>query len=160
MYAEPHDRLTVVDGRFLVASSKPQLVSPVSPTPSGASQIKKTLAPKRVLLVEDNIDSVRSLAYLIADMGHKVEYAINGYVAIDMARRFKPEFVFLDLGLPGMDGFEVCEELKREPGLEHTRIIALTAFSQDEYRERSLAAGCELHIVKPIPIFVLEEVLG
>jgi CheY-like chemotaxis protein len=160
MYAEPHQRSRVIDGRFLVWNSKHPFDTPEPVLRTVAAPIKKTAAPKRVLLVEDNLDSVRSLAYLLTDMGHIVEYAINGYVGLDIARRFKPEFILLDLGLPGMDGFEVCKRVKRVPGLEHTRVIALTAFSQDEYRQRSIAAGCELHIVKPVPVFVLEEVLG
>jgi CheY-like chemotaxis protein len=66
----------------------------------------------------------------------------------------------LDLGLPGMDGFDVCTRIKQIPDLQHTCVIALTAFSQDEYRVKSLAAGCELHIVKPAPVWLLEEILG
>ncbi|HEX5477627.1 MAG TPA: response regulator, partial [Burkholderiales bacterium] len=69
-------------------------------------------ASKRVLVVEDNLDSVHSLVLLLRDMGHRVEYAINGYAALDVARKFRPEIVFMDLGLPGLDGFEVCGRLK------------------------------------------------
>jgi two-component system CheB/CheR fusion protein len=160
MHMPAQSAVGVADGRFLATNSKYPFNKRASTALSGTTVAKKTLAPKRVLIVEDNIDSARSFAYLISDMGHEVEYAINGYVALDMARRFKPEIVLLDIGLPGMSGFEVCEKLKREPGLEHTRVIAVTAFSRDEYRERSMAAGCELHIVKPVPVFVLEELLG
>src|SRR5712671_662638 len=124
------------------------------------SEARKTADPKRVLIVEDNIDAVRSLAYLIRDMGHFVEYAINGYVAIDIARRFLPDIVLLDLGLPGIDGFEVCRKIKSHAGLEHTRIIAVTGYAQDEYRTRSRAAGCEMHLIKPVPTAVIEQLLG
>jgi CheY-like chemotaxis protein len=124
------------------------------------SEAKKTADPKRVLIVEDNIDAVRSLAYLVRDMGHFVEYAINGYVAIDIARRFLPDIVLLDLGLPGMDGFEVCRKIKSHAGLEQTRVIAITGYAQDEYRMRSRAAGCEMHLIKPVPTGVLEQLLG
>jgi CheY-like chemotaxis protein len=123
-------------------------------------EAKKTADPKRVLIVEDNIDAVRSLAYLVREMGHFVEYAINGYVAIDIARRFLPEVVLLDLGLPGMDGFEVCRKIKSQAGLEHARVIAITGYAQDEYRMRSRAAGCEMHLVKPVPAGVIEQLLG
>ena len=131
------------------------------PAPYPLSKIvKRTASPKRVLIVEDNLDSVHSLALLVADMGHTVDYAINGYVALEVARRFRPDFVLLDLALPGMDGFEVSTRITQIPELAHTRLIALTAFGQDEYRVRSLAAGCELHVVKPVPIWLLEELLG
>jgi two-component system CheB/CheR fusion protein len=122
--------------------------------------IGKTKLPKRVLVVEDNLDSVHTLALLLSDMGHKVEYAINGYVAINVARRFRPDFVLLDLGLPGIDGFEVCRQIKRDPELRSCRVIALTAFSQDEYRARAKNAGCELYLVKPVDTRVLEDLLG
>jgi CheY-like chemotaxis protein len=127
---------------------------------AGASEAKKTSDPKRVLIVEDNIDAARSLAYLVRDMGHFVEYAINGYVAIDIARRFRPDVVLLDLGLPGMDGFDVCKKIKGYPGLEQTRVIAITGYAQDEYRFRSRAAGCEMHLIKPVPTAVIEQLLG
>jgi len=117
-------------------------------------------ATRRVLVVEDNLDTVHSLVLLLRDMGHRVEYAINGYAALDIARRFLPEFVFLDLGLPGLDGFEVVERLKREPGFEATRFIAVTGYGQDEYRVRSQAAGCEQHIVKPVSPRFLYSLLG
>jgi DNA-binding response OmpR family regulator len=93
-------------------------------------------------------------------MGHLVEYAINGYVAIDVARRFHPDIVLLDLGLPGISGFDVCREIKRDPKTRGSRVIALTAFSQSEYRTRAAEAGCELYLVKPVATNVLEDLLG
>ena len=158
--AQQQNRLTVVDGRFMAADREYAYGKPVARVPSAASLVKKTTVPKRVLIVEDNLDSVHSLALLVGDMGHAVEYAINGYVALEVARRFHPEFVLLDLGLPGLDGFEVCTRIKQDRELQRARVIALTAFAQDEYRVRAMAAGCELHIVKPVPIWVLEELLG
>jgi CheY-like chemotaxis protein len=77
-----------------------------------------------------------------------------------VAGRFHPDFVLLDLGLPGMDGFEVCREIKRDPTMQRTRVIAITAFSQAEYRTRAAEAGCELYLVKPVATDVLEDLLG
>ncbi len=119
-----------------------------------------TSLSRRILVVEDNLDSVHSLVLLLRDLGHRVEYAINGYAALDIARRFRPEFVFLDLGLPGLDGFEVCSRLKHEPGFEATRFIAVTGYAHDEHRARSMAAGCEQHIVKPVSPKFLYSLLG
>ncbi len=113
--------------------------------------------PRRVLVVEDNLDTVRSLALLLREMGHKVEYAINGYAAIEAARRFNPEFLVLDLGLPGMDGFELCRLFKRDPVLRPVRVIALTGYSQEDYRRRSLEAGCEEHLIKPVDPTILQR---
>lgn len=111
---------------------------------------RKARVARRVLVVEDNLDSVHTLTYLLRGLGHQVQYAINGYVALDIARTFRPEIVLLDLGLPGIDGFEVCRRLKREPALERARVIAITAMGTDEDRTRSRAAGCDQHLVKPV----------
>ena len=71
----------------------------------------------RVLVVEDNLDSVHSMAMLIQAMGHDVEFAINGFVALDLARAFRPDVVLLDIGLPDFKGDQVARKLKRQPGL-------------------------------------------
>jgi CheY-like chemotaxis protein len=137
------------DGRPRIAALKPDESLP-----------KKTDSPKRILVVEDDLDSARSMFMLIADMGHSVEYAINGYVAVDRVRRFRPDIVLLDLGLPGMDGFEVCSQIKNDPELKHVRVIVITGYAHDEYRVRSKAAGCELHLVKPVSLAVIEHLLN
>jgi CheY-like chemotaxis protein len=156
------NRFDTVNGRFAAANDKSIYThgKPGSPAPSDTTVVRKTAAPKRVLLIEDHIDAVRSLAFLLEDMGHDVDYAINGYAGIEKALQFRPDFILLDLGLPGIDGFEVCKRLKKEPALQRTRIIAVTAWSQDEHRVRSKAAGCELHLVKPVPVRLLEDLLG
>jgi two-component system CheB/CheR fusion protein len=102
-----------------------------------------------VLVVEDNLDAMHSLVTLLRLDGHEVDFAINGYAALEVAKRFAPDVVLLDLGLPGLDGFDVCRRLKREPGLDEMRIIAVTAYAQDDARIKSRAAGCDLHIAKP-----------
>jgi two-component system CheB/CheR fusion protein len=81
--------------------------------------------------------------------GYEVDFAINGYAAIDVAERFKPDVILLDLGLPGLDGFDVCKWLRRHAGLERTRIIAVTGYGTEADRARSRAAGCEHHVTKP-----------
>lgn len=151
----------VATRHFVHATNGGQKNPPGRPDPSAVvGEIKTTEAPKRILVVEDNLDSVHSLAFLLIDMGHTVEYAINGYVALDVAKRFRPDFVLLDLGLPGIDGFEVCRRMKQDPELRRVRVVALTAFSQDEYRERAAKAGCELYLVKPVQAAVLEHLFG
>ena len=120
---------------------------------------EKAASPRRVLVVEDNPDTIRTTVLLLRDMGHHVDYATHGYSAIDAAVRFRPDFVFLDLGLPGINGFEVCSRMKKQPGLEHVRIIAITGYGEDEYRVRAKAAGCEMVLLKPVSPRVLEELL-
>jgi two-component system CheB/CheR fusion protein len=116
---------------------------------------------RRVLVVEDNLDSVHSMAMLIKEMGHEVQFAINGFAAIDVARRFRPEIILLDIGLPDFKGHVVARQLKFEPGLERTRIIAVTALPDtDELRQRVLDAGCEELYQKPLDPMKLEELLA
>jgi two-component system CheB/CheR fusion protein len=154
--SNPH---AVIGSRLAASGSKypGKLDSIVRPL---AGVIRKTTTPKRVLIIEDHLDSAHALAFLLTDMGHSVEHAINGYVGLEVARRFRPAFVLLDLGLPGWDGFEVCRQIKKDPELHGARVIAVTAFSQDEYVARSRAVGFELHLVKPVPVWLLEELLG
>ncbi len=124
------------------------------------SYVMKAANPRHVLIIEDSLDSVRTLTLLLRDMGHTVDYAINGYVGLDLARRLKPELILLDIGLPGMNGYEVCKHIKTDPDLAHTKVVIVTAYAEDKYREQSRAAGCHLHLVKPVPVHVLEELLA
>jgi CheY-like chemotaxis protein len=127
---------------------------------SGRTSQSRPLAPRRVLVVDDNVDVVETLVLLLRQMGHDAEFALNGQGAIDTARRFLPEFVFLDLALPGMDGYEIARRLRREPTLERVRIFALTCSGQQRERRLSLEAGCELHLVKPVDPAFLASLLG
>jgi CheY-like chemotaxis protein len=124
-----------------------------------AYAVRFTGNPRRVLVVEDNLDSVRALAALVSDMGHQVQYAINGFAALEIGRRQKPQVVLLDLGLPGMDGYELCSRMKADDAFGEARFIALTAYGSDEHRARSKAAGCELHLVKPVTAQRLFDVI-
>jgi CheY-like chemotaxis protein len=114
---------------------------------------------RRVLVVEDNIDSARMLALLLSQMGHKVEYAINGIVAIEVAHRFLPEIVFLDLLLPDAHGADVARQLRGNPKLAGTRIYAITGSRNDADRQRALAAGCEAVLAKPVDPEVFETLV-
>lgn len=112
----------------------------------------------RILLVEDNLDQVHTLALLLKEMGHSVDYAINGYVALDVARRFKPDCVICDLGLPGMTGFEIITQIRADPELKDVRAIALTGYPQ--YGERAEAAGFDCVLEKPLDPKVLYDLFG
>jgi CheY-like chemotaxis protein len=115
---------------------------------------------RRVLVVEDNLDSVHSMVMLLKAMGHEVQFAINGFAAIDVARRFRPDVILIDIGLPDFKGDELARQLKYEPGLEHTRLIAITGHSHAEVRQRAIEAGCDEVHVKPLAPVLLEELLA
>ena len=118
------------------------------------------MTERRVLVVDDNLEAARSFAKMLeCILGHKVEFAINGYAALDLAKKLRPEMVFLDLMMPGVNGFEVCKRLKTQFG-EAIRIIAVTASNSEEDRKKSLKAGCELHLVKPVARQTLETLLA
>jgi CheY-like chemotaxis protein len=115
-------------------------------------------AQRRVLVVEDNLDTVHTMATLIRMMGHDCKFAINGFAALDIARTFRPDVILLDIGLPDFKGYEIEKQLKWEPGLEGTRIIAVSALP-DSDRERALKAGCDEFYRKPLCPALLEQLL-
>lgn len=115
-------------------------------------------ASRRVLVVEDNLDAVHSLAMLIRMMGHECQFAINGFAALQIAREFRPDVILLDIGLPDFKGYDIAKQLKWEPGLENVRIIALTALPEAD-RDRAIAAGCDEFYRKPLDPVLLEELL-
>ena len=122
--------------------------------PQGGKEIREPAADQqkselRVLVVEDNLDSMHSLVALLRFEGFNVEFAINGYAAIEIAEKFQPDVVLLDLGLPGLDGYEVCRWLKLQPGIEGSRIIAVTGYGTEADRAKSRAVGCSHHLTKP-----------
>jgi CheY-like chemotaxis protein len=154
-------RVFVVNGEFQAAETSDgsgKRVAILQSLPDGPA--RKTVRPRRVLVVEDNLDGVHSLVLLLRDMGHVVEYAINGHAALEMATRMRPEIVLLDLNLPGLTGFDVCKRIKASPALKAIRVVALTAYTQDEFRLRAKAAGCELHLIKPVHPHELETLLS
>lgn len=117
--------------------------------------------PKRkVLVVEDNLDAMHSMALLLKMMGHEVDFAINGFAALDVARQFRPDLILVDIGLPDFEGDKIAQQLRYEPGLEHTRIIALTGRPVGEVRPRALAAGCEAVYAKPLSPSMLEDLVA
>jgi len=125
--------------------------------------VRKAAVPeagKRVLVIDDNIDNVRSLAMLLHTMGHYVDYAINGTVAVDMARRFQPDIIFLDLLLPDDHGAGVCRDLRTCPELKKTRIIAITASSRMLDHQLALDAGCDDVLRKPVSPETFERLIA
>src|SRR5258705_824288 len=114
----------------------------------------------RVLVVDDHLDTAHMLAILLRDMGHEVEFAINGYAAIAIARRFRPEIVFLDLLLPDLDGCEVARKLRQQEGGQDARILAITGSGSDELQRRARQAGCNDYLLKPLDLKRIDTLVG
>jgi CheY-like chemotaxis protein/anti-sigma regulatory factor (Ser/Thr protein kinase) len=108
------------------------------------------LSSRRVLIVEDNDDSARALARLLDSWKLETRVVHDGLAALDMAQSFHPDVVLLDIGLPGMDGYEVARQLKQLPDLNQTRFVALTGFDLEGDPQRSQALGFDQHLVKPV----------
>ena len=113
----------------------------------------------RILVVDDNEDAANSLATLLEVMGYEVRTAYDGPEAIAAADEFNPAVALLDIGLPGMDGYEVAARLRPMLGNEAV-LVALTGYGQEEDRQRAFAAGFDLHLVKPTSVEALHELLS
>ena len=117
-------------------------------------------APRRILVVDDNHDATESLALLLQLDGHETRAVYDGLEALDVAQSFQPEIVLLDIGLPGLNGYEVARRLRQRPGGEHLLLVALTGWGQDDDRERTRAAGFDEHLVKPVDPALLDHALA
>jgi CheY-like chemotaxis protein len=106
---------------------------------------------RRILVVDDNQDAADSLAKLLTRaMGQQVEVAYDGPGALEVADRFRPDVILLDLGLPGMSGFEMAERLRRRAEFRGTLLVAVTGWGQEDDKRRSKEAGIDFHLVKPV----------
>ena len=118
------------------------------------------IAPRRILVIDDHIDTARILRMLLQLDGHVVETAHDGASALEAARRLGPEVVLLDLGMPGMDGYAIARQLREQPSLARTRIVALTGHAADGDRRRTREAGFDHHLTKPVERRTLQEVIS
>lgn len=115
---------------------------------------------QRILVVDDNVDAAESLAALLQVWGHDVRMVHDGPAALEVAPAFAPTVIFLDIGMPGMDGYEVARRLRRMPLLESARMVALTGLGGDQDRQRADQAGFDRHITKPVDPAVLQAVIA
>jgi signal transduction histidine kinase len=124
--------------------------------PNGRFSIVEAAAPHRILIIDDNQDAATVTADALIRLGHDVRVALDGHSALAMVHEFVPDIVLLDLGLPGMDGYEVARRLRVELS-HHVEIIAVTGYGQPLDRQRSKQAGFESHLVKPVDIATLQR---
>lgn len=139
---------------------RPTLEVPVAPPARPRIAATGEARARRILVIDDNVDAAESLALILSLDGHVVSTAHDGDHGVEMARANVPEVVFIDIGLPGIDGFEVARHIRRLPGMEHALLIAVTGFDRDEFRARSLAAGIDRHLLKPVDPAALQRLLA
>jgi PAS domain S-box-containing protein len=114
---------------------------------------------RRILVVDDNTDALESLCRLVTHLGHDVRQAHDGLEALAIGRTFHPDIVLMDLGMPKLNGFEAARRMRQEPWGQTMSLVATTGWGQDEDRRRSAEAGFDHHLVKPIPVRALREIL-
>jgi PAS domain S-box-containing protein len=115
---------------------------------------------RRVLIVDDNKDAAEWLATLLSLSGHETHVALDGVEAVKAAERLLPDAVLLDIGLPRIDGYEVCRRIRQQPWGRDLMIVALTGWGQEEDRQKSREAGFNTHLVKPVDDEVLLNLLA
>ena len=120
----------------------------------------KTPPPMKVLIVDDNVDSAQTSLWMLDLMGHKGTLAHEGVRALEIAHDLNPDVVLLDIGMPGMDGYEVCRQLRQMPEMKNKTVIAQTGWGQESDRQKAFAAGFDHHITKPVSLDLLTQLLA
>jgi CheY-like chemotaxis protein len=116
--------------------------------------------PRRILLVEDNVDAALSMKEALEMGDHVVEVAYTGPEGLEKARAFRPDVVLCDIGLPVMNGFQVARALRADPELRSVALIALSGYAQPEDLESSREAGFDLHLAKPVDLDHLQRIIA
>ena len=136
---------------------------PAIARPGGLGQAtasRASVPTRRVLVIEDNEDSRLSLRELIRGLGHDVHEAADGLAGVESALTIAPDLALVDIGLPGLDGYEVARRLRRHPIGQRLRLVALTGYGLPEDRQRAMEAGFDQHLVKPVDPAQLAALLG
>jgi PAS domain S-box-containing protein len=128
----------------------PSASAPVAQETIPVEQHKTTGRGRRVLVVDDNVDACRMLSIVLQLQGHTVQAAFTGRAAVETATHWLPDVVLLDIGLPEIDGYEVCRRLRRDPALRNTKLIALTGYGAGSDIASAREAGFDAHVLKPI----------
>ena len=147
---------------FVVRLPVMQTALPALPTLSSPA-LDTALPPAkgcRVLVADDNVDAAQSLATLLEMSGHEVRLAYDGLSALEAAIAYQPEVVLLDIGLPGLDGYEVAQRIRQQAALKSIMLVALTGYGQESDRQRSQHAGFDHHLVKPADFDKIENLLA
>lgn len=138
----------------------PILAQAAKPAPGRSAIEPPDATRRRILIVDDNADGAESLAMLLALDGHETYTAHDGLAALEAAERLRPDVVLLDIGLPKLNGYEVCRRMRERPWGRDMLLVALTGWGQEEDRNRSREAGFDSHLVKPVDDQALRELLA
>jgi len=128
--------------------------------PEAAARVDMSAAGLRVLVVDDNRDVADTTATILRLSGCDTHVAYDGHTGLEAVERLNPDAILLDIGLPGLDGYQVAERLRAQPAHRRTLVVAVSGYGQEEDRARSKAAGFDYHVVKPINPVVITGLLG
>jgi CheY-like chemotaxis protein len=137
----------------------PAMPEHVSAESTPVPAARQPLAPRRILVVDDNRDAATSLAMLLQMAGHATHVAHDGLTAIESLDRHRPDVLLLDIGLPGLNGYEVCRRVRQQPWGKEIVVVALTGWGQERDRQESRDAGFDGHLVKPVEYGSLMDLL-
>jgi CheY-like chemotaxis protein len=140
--------------------SEPITQQPSVPEQSMMNAEGTARTQRRILVADDNNDALESLATLLQLSGHEVYTAANGAVALESAEQHRPEVALLDIGMPKLDGYEVARRIRAQPWGQRITLVALTGWGQDSDRRRSQEAGFDSHLVKPLDLDKLTDLLA
>ena len=138
----------------VVPTDTPQPPSPVIETG------ETTTRPLRVLLVDDNVDTVLTFSMLLEASGHDVRTAHDGQTAVQAAIDYRPDLALLDIGLPGLNGYELAKRIRQQPVLHNILLVAMTGYGQETDRQLSRESGFDHHLVKPVEFGKLQQILA
>jgi CheY-like chemotaxis protein len=139
----------------------PAMATPAPPSPSTGIKTTIPAGPAlRVLVVDDNADAAEMLELLLEASGHDYRTAYDGPSAIQAALEYRPDVILLDIGLPGLDGFEVARRLRQQYSLSNVVLVAVTGYGQESDLSRSLDAGFDHHLIKPVSFEKVKQLLA
>jgi PAS domain S-box-containing protein len=165
MLVEMHDGTVVADSEGLGKGSTFTVRLPIHPLASGHSsetnaEDSRTASTRRILVVDDNVDGAETLAMMLELAGHETLMVHDGEGVLAAAQSFLPDLVFLDIGLPGIDGYEVAGRLRADAKLHNVMLVALTGFAGEDDKRRTKEAGFDLHLTKPVTCSMVEDAIA
>ena len=115
---------------------------------------------RRILIADDNVDAAQSLAMLLELNGHEIRTAHDGLEALHVAESFRPEIAFLDIGMPGLTGYELAQRIRAQAWGARVALVAITGWGHDEDKRRAAAAGFDHHLTKPVSVQQVREIVS
>ncbi len=151
---------TLKQGSEFVVRLPVEISMPAEPASVVTAPPARSQSPLRVLVVDDNVDTVLSFSMLLKESGNEVRTAHDGPNAVQIAKEYIPDVVLLDIGLPGLNGYEVAKQIRKQPTLKNVVLVALTGYGQESDRQASMEAGFNHHLIKPARLEQVRKILA